>query len=234
MGMSTQQLSMTFDELARARTCLRARAPPPGRGGASSQVEDRLVAGVQPHGHVDYNLALLHGPGATEAAPGVLDVVDSAGVPAMVMLAGEGLAAADVLGDAGWVCTGALPFMARSHGPACDDPGVRLLEAGELAATRSLAAAAFGVPEEVTAIVFDDSALSRPDTRVYGLFDEGELRCCSLTVWVEGAFSVGWALSTAPEHQRSGYGRRLLRASNHHRLHQRWSDPRPPDGITRR
>jgi GNAT superfamily N-acetyltransferase len=87
-----------------------------------------------------------------------------------------------------------------------------------MGAARALAAAAFGVPDEVGAIVFDDSAPTRPDTLVYGLTDEGELRCCSLTVWVDGAYSIGWALSTAPQHQRSGYGRRLIRASCHRRI----------------
>jgi GNAT superfamily N-acetyltransferase len=145
----------------------------------------------------------------------------------MVMLAGDGLAAADTLREAGWVCTGTLPFMARSHGPMCDDPGVRLLGAGELAAARSLSAAAFGVPEEVGAVVFDDAAGSRPDTWVYGLFEDGELRCCSLSAWIDGAFSIGWALSTAPEHQRSGYGRRLMRATNHHRS----THGGPPRGL---
>jgi GNAT superfamily N-acetyltransferase len=70
----------------------------------------------------------------------------------------------------------------------------------------------------VGAIVFDESTLSRPDARVYGLIEGGELRCCSLSVWIEESFSIGWALSTAPEHQRSGYGRRLMRATNFHRV----------------
>jgi GNAT superfamily N-acetyltransferase len=217
MEKSTQPLSMTFDELARARTCFGLGTAPWSERGELRVADDWWLA-LSLTGHVDYNLVLLHGPGATAAAPEVLDDVDSTGVPAMVMLAGEGLAAADVLGDAGWVCTGALPFMAKSHGPKCDDPGVRLLGADDLEGARCLAAAAFGVPEEVGAIVYDDAALTRPDTRIYGLFEEGELRCCSLTMWVEGEFSVGWALSTAPEHQRSGYGRRLIRASNHHRI----------------
>ena len=108
-------------------------------------------------GYVDYNLALLHGPGAVAATPRVLAAIETARVPAMVMLTGPGLAAADVLRDAGWVCTGAMPFMARSYGPMFDDPDVRLLGAGELADARALAAAAFGVPEEVGA------AVGRPD-----------------------------------------------------------------------
>jgi GNAT superfamily N-acetyltransferase len=217
MEQTALPLSMTFAELHRARTCFGlGTAPWSARGHLS--VEDDWWMALSLTRHVDYNLALLHGPTAVEAAAQVLDAIAEARVPAMVMLAGVGLAAADVLVESGWVCTGALPFMARSHGPMCDDPDVRLLGTDELPEARALAAAAFGVPEAVGAIVFDDDALSRPDTRVYGLFDDGELRCCSLTVWVDGAFSIGWALSTPPEHQRSGYGRRLIRASNYRRI----------------
>ena len=97
--------------------------------------------------------------------------------------------------------------MARIGGPAVDDPDVRRLAADDLPAARALAAAAFGVPEEVGAIVFADG------------FQDGVLRSFSFTQWVQGRYSVGWALSTAPDRQRSGYGRRLLRASTHHRIH---------------
>ena len=213
----SQPLSMTFAELPHARTCFGLGTAPWSERGRLEVEHDWWMA-LSLTRHVDYNLALLHGPTATEAAPSVLDAIADARVPAMVMLAGAGLAAADVLREAGWVCTGALPFMARSHGPMCDDPGVRLLGTEELEGARALAAAAFGAPEEVGAIVFDDDALFRPDTKVYGLIEDGELRCCSLTAWVDGAFSVGWALSTAPEHTRSGYGRRLIRASNYRRI----------------
>jgi len=217
MEQPAQPLSMTFDDLDRARRCFGLGTAPWSERGVL-EVENDWWLALSLTGYVDYNLALLHGPGAVAATPRVLAAIDSARVPAMVMLTGPGLAAADVLRDAGWVCTGAMPFMARSYGPMFDDPDVRLLGAGELADARALAAAAFGVPEEVGAIVFDDAAPSRPGTRVNGLIEGGELRCCSLTVWIEGDFSIGWALSTAPEHQRSGYGRRLMRATNYQRI----------------
>jgi len=226
MEQPTQPLAMAFAEVPHARTCYGLGTAPWSAAGRLEVEEDWWMALSLTH-HVDYNLALLHGPTAVDATAHVLASVADADVPAVVMLTGAGLAAADVLHESGWVCTGSLPFMAKSQGPMCDDPAVRLLGPGELAGARALAAAAFGVPEEVGAIVFDDGALARPDTRVYGLTDEGELRCCSLTVWVEGAFSVGWALSTAPEHQRSGYGRRLIRASNFRRI----ADGGPPRAL---
>lgn len=166
--------------------------------------------------YIDYNLALVHG--GSEVARHVLDEVTGAAVPALIMLAGSGLAAGDLLTEAGWVCTGALPFMGKDHGPAEEDPQVRLLVQRDLVEARRLAAAAFGVPEEVGAIVYAEEALVRPGARMWGLFEGDALRCCSVSQYVGDRFSVGWALSTAPEHQRSGYGRRLMRASAARRL----------------
>jgi len=167
---------------------------------------------------VDYNMALLHGDGSADAAPHVLDEVAAARVPAVVMLAGAGLSAGEVLREAGWVCTGALPFMARDTGPAELDPCFRELEPGDLAAARRLAGRAFGVPDEVGAILFADDALEREGAHLWGVFDDGELRCCSASVWIGDEYSVGWGLSTAPEHRRGGYARRLLRSSAARRL----------------
>jgi len=168
--------------------------------------------------YVDYNMALLHGDSAVGAAAGVLDEVATAGVPAVIMLAGAGLAAAEVLRDAGWVCTGALPFMARDRGPADLDPCFRQLGSDDLDEARSLAGRAFGVPDEVGAILFTEEALRREGTRMWGVYEDDELRCCSCSVWIGDEYSVGWGLSTAPEHQRAGYARRLMRSSAARRL----------------
>ena len=167
--------------------------------------------------YVDYNLALLHGDTAVAAAPEVIERVTAAKVPAVIMLAGAGLTAAHALQDAEWVCTGALPFMARDRGPAAHHPDARELVRAELPEARRLAGRAFGVPDEVGSIIFADNALGRAGTRVWGVFDKGELRCCSVSRW-EGGYSAGWGLSTDPAFQRSGYARRLLRASAAHRL----------------
>jgi GNAT superfamily N-acetyltransferase len=206
-------------DLALARTCY-GRGTAPWSAGGRLEVEDDWWLALSHTPYVDYNLSLLHGPSSGEAVSHVLDAIGRARRPALVMLAGAGLGAADALGEAGWVCTGTQPFMARTAGPAVEDPAARPLRTEELAEARVLAGSAFGVPEEVSAIVYSEEALDRPDTRAWGLFEDGILRCCSLAVWVDGLFNVGWALATAPEHQRSGYGRRLLRASNFYRLHR--------------
>jgi GNAT superfamily N-acetyltransferase len=182
------------------------------------QVEDDWWIALSMTSYVDYNLALIHGQRGAEMAPTVLDEVVRAKVPSLVMLAGDGLGAADVLREAGWVCVGARPFMGKDFGPAEDDPQVRLLEPHELADARRLTAAAFGVPDEVGAIVFAEDALGREDCRLWGLFEDGTMLCCLADRYVDSTYCVCWSLATAPENQRSGYGRRLLRASSAHRL----------------
>ena len=208
---------IAFADVPAARTGYGEAAGVWGSAGVHEVHDDWWLAlSLTPY--VDYNLALLHGDSAVGAAPGVVERVTAAGVPAVVMLAGAGLAAAPVLADAGWVCTGALPFMARDRGPAEHHPDVRELRPDELPEARRLAGRAFGVPEEVGAIIFADATLERAGARVWGVFDEGQLRCCSVSQWVDGTWSAGWGLSTDPDHQRSGYGRRLLRASAARRL----------------
>lgn len=93
------------------------------------------------------------------------DDLASARILTLIMLAGTGLRSADTLAEAGWVSTGALPFMGKMHGTAEDDSAVRLLKTNELADTRRLAAGVFGVPEEVGAIVFADALLEQQDCR---------------------------------------------------------------------
>ena len=168
--------------------------------------------------YFDYNLALIHGEHGADAVPQVLDEVKNAHVPAVIMLAGAGLRAASALADAGWVCTGALPFMGKERGPLHDDLDVRLLEQRDLTQARALTSSAFGVAEAVGAIVYAEDALERECTRFWGLFEEDVLRCCSVSQYVDGRYSVGWALATAPERQRAGYGRRLMRASAARRM----------------
>ncbi len=208
--------SLPADDLRRARTCFGLGTIAWSHAGGLRVEEDWWLA-LSGTPHVDYNLALLHGPAALDAATHVIDTIGEAGVPAVIMLAGAGLGAVGTLSEAGWVCTGTLPFMERASGPCVDDPAVRLLEPRELADARALVVTAFGVPDEVGAIVYTEEALARPDTLAWGLFEDGALRCCSLSVWVRDAYSVGWALATAPDRQRSGYGRRLMRATNYHR-----------------
>lgn len=209
--METPLNPIQFADLPAARTCY-------GLGTAVWSAHSRhhvepdwwiALSGTR---YVDYNLALIHGDRPGEVASQVLDEIRTANVPAVIMLAGPGLRAVEPLKDAGWVCTGAMPFMSKHGGTAETDPGFRQLEQHELAAARKLTAAAFDVPDEVGAIVYADGQLDRPDCRTWGLFEDGTLLSCALSVYVENKYSVGWALATAPENQRAGYGRRMVRA----------------------
>ena len=215
--MDASPTPIPFADLPEARTAY-------GRGTAvwaatgRLEVEDDWWLALSGTPYVEYNLALIHGDRGAEVVPTVVDQVAAAGVPALVLLAGGGLAAAEGLREAGWVCTGVMPFMGKDHGPAGEDTCMRPLVQDDLADARHLSAAAFGVPDEVGAIVYAEDALSRRDAHFWGLFEDGVLRCCSVSQYVGDRFSVGWALSTAPEHQRSGFGRRLMRASAARRL----------------
>ncbi len=209
--MDTSPNPIQFADLPAARTCY-GLGTAVWSSHAKHQVEPDFWIALSGTRYVDYNLALIHGDGAAEVAPHVLDEIRSADLPSLIMLAGPGLRSVGILRDAGWVCTGALPFMSKHGGTAASDPDFRQLEPHELAAARALTAAAFDVPDEVGAIVYADRQLQRPDCRTWGLFEDGTLMSCALSMYVENRFSVGWALATAPEHQRAGYGRRMVRA----------------------
>jgi len=209
--VETSPNPIQFADLPTVRTCY-------GQGTAAWSAHHRhhvepdwwiALSGTR---HVDYNLALIHGDQPAEAAAQVLDEIRTAKVPAVIMLAGPGLRAVEPLKEAGWVCTGAMPFMSKHGGIDENDPSFRQLEQHELAAARALTAAAFDVPDEVGAIIYADDRLHRPDCRIWGLFEDGALVSCAASVYVEHKYSVGWALATAPENQRAGYGRRMVRA----------------------
>jgi hypothetical protein len=52
------------------------------------------------------------------------------------MLAAASLGGVGAVGDAGWVSTGTLPFMARRVGSAFNDPAVRRIQTQELPKAR--------------------------------------------------------------------------------------------------
>ncbi len=207
--MDTSPNPIQFADLPDVRTCY-GMGTAVWSAHAKHQVEPDFWIALSGTRYVDYNLALIHGDG--EVASHVVEEVRSAGLPSLIMLAGPGLRSVGVLRDEGWVCTGALPFMSKHAGIAESDPNFRRLGPGELAAARALTAAAFDVPDEVGAIVYAEEQLSRSDFRTWGLFEDGTLVSCAASVYVENRYSVGWALATAPENQRAGYGRRVVRA----------------------
>jgi GNAT superfamily N-acetyltransferase len=178
-------------------------------------VEEDWWMGLSGSPHVDYNMALLHGQSAVEVAPTVLGEITAAKVPSVIMLAGAGLAASQVLADAGWVTISAAPFMIQPAGRAEPDPAVRQLRRDELQAAHALASGAFGIPVEVGTIVYADYPVEL-GYRSWGLF-EGDDLVCAVASADEDIYRVGWALATDPARQRNGYAGRMLRALAHER-----------------
>ena len=158
----------------------------------------------------DYNQALVHGDDAREVLPEVLARVDAVGRPSVLALAGAGLASAQQLADAGWVCVGALPFMYREARRGERDARVRSLREADLASARDVLTATFDVSPDAAASLFQPSLLARDDVRTWGLFDP-VLVSVAVTVEVGDDLYVGWALATAPGHQHRRYGSSLLR-----------------------
>jgi GNAT superfamily N-acetyltransferase len=162
----------------------------------------------------DYNQALLYGEDADEIAPQVLALIDELAQPCVVFLAGPGLAAAQQLGDRGWVCVGALPFMYRPARQATPDPRVASLSLADLSAARTLLMTSFDVAPDACALLFQPRLLEREDARAWGLFDP-ELASVAITAEVGDGLYVGWALATLPSQQRRGLGSSLLRHIDH-------------------
>lgn len=158
---------------------------------------------------IDYNTALFYGEDAEEVIPEALGRIDEVGAPTLVCLAGFGLRAAQHLVDAGWVCAGTLPLMYGDPRPGREDPQVRLLREADLDAARDVVARAFDIPPEDAATLYHPGLTARSDVLAWGLFDP-ELVLCSVEALVGEEFFVGWALATAPGHQRRGYASRYL------------------------
>lgn len=158
----------------------------------------------------DYNQGLLHGDDARAVLPELLARVDEVGRPTVLSLAGAGLASAQQLSDAGWVCVAALPFMYRAARPGQVDERVRFLAPDELEAARGVLSSTFDVAPDSAGALFRPELLGRAGTRAWGLFDPS-LVSVAVTVEVGDDCYVGWALATAPQHQQRRYGSSLLR-----------------------
>lgn len=163
---------------------------------------------------VDYNVLVVHDGEVTAGISHALDTVAGAAVPALIMVAGRGLAGVDQLAQAGWVCVGATPFMVadltsgRSY-TAEAEPAVRPLAAEELGSARGLIADAFDLDSELAAVALPDTVAEKPHLEAWGLFEQETLACCVSTASVDGALAV-WSMGTPRSRQRAGLGRRLL------------------------
>jgi GNAT superfamily N-acetyltransferase len=176
------------------------------------RVEDSWWAALSGVRSVDYNVVCWHGP--EPAIADGLELVKQAGVPAVQMLAGPALAAAQELSDAEWVCIGTTPVMALDLTGVvdwADDPAVSLVGLDGLTKVRSVVEETFGVTPELARIAVPDLALTDPEVQVWTLVEDDDLKSCVATITVDGVI-VGWSMATPPRYQRQGLGRRLLTA----------------------
>ena len=185
----------------------------------------------------DYNLALVHGGDVTAHAQHVYETLTEAGHPSIVLLAGDGLGAAQVLADHGWVCAGSLDLTYLVAHDAPIDPGLRVLGEDDMVHARELAAATFGIAPGTAAVAYADVVARTTGVEVIGIFDDADaddgaaaLQSCTLLV-DSGPIRTVWSLGTRTGRQRRGYANRLIRAGAAHTHAQR--GPVAMCGLTR-
>lgn len=161
--------------------------------------------------HPDYNMALVSDGDVHAHAVASSRILLDGGLPGVILLAGPGLAAAQVLADAGWAVVASMPLMVGVMPPdspfrelSRHDPRMRRGTVEDLPRARRIIARAFGVDEATAAVVYSERVLSRPGMEMLVLEDEGEIGCVSL-VHQEGDIATNWALATDPTRRRRGY-----------------------------
>jgi GNAT superfamily N-acetyltransferase len=161
---------------------------------------------------LDYNLACCASSTSSILTECCIAPVVQLGNPAIIILAGPGLATAQSLVQAGWVSVGALPFMGLMHRPAlehADRSGIRRLERDDLATARQILEMSHELDPESSVAAIPDGVVEGSDIEAWGVHEEGRMVGCLTTV-MESGFVVVWSMAVLPEHQGRGHGRRLL------------------------
>lgn len=181
------------------------------------RVEDDHWIAFSGQRHVSYNLACCHSSRAEVLVDGCLDPTMELKKPAIIMLAGPGLASAMRLVDQGWVTVGSLPLMTlTSSSPWPTVPVERSvrcvpLTIDELPEARELLADCYTLDRATAAIAIPDRALDNADQSIWGCYADGHL-VSSVTTVIEDGLVVIWSMATSREHRGRGYGRHLLDA----------------------
>ena len=168
----------------------------------------KAMSGVR---SVDYNVLVCHG-GDPSLVQKSLDTVAAANCPSMIMLAGPGLAGAQILIDAGWVCVGTSPIMSLQNAGDRDldvDPGVSEARPADLPGVWETLCETFGLTPSLARVAIPEDVFERDGSSVWTLTVDGIVRACVATVIVERALMV-WSMATHPAWQHRGYGRKLL------------------------
>jgi hypothetical protein len=119
---------------------------------------------------VNFNLAFSRSADSDVLAHHCLQPILDQGKPGIIMLAGPGLATAQLLADAQWVNIGARPLMLLEPLPAVkpDPAGVRALAGDELDLARQVIMATFGVDHASAKAAIPESVATRDDVTVWG------------------------------------------------------------------
>ncbi len=162
--------------------------------------------------NVNYNVAFCQSSDPAVLIDHCLQPVLDLGRPAIIMLAGAGLASAQQLAEVGWVVVGALPLMllTQRSGPGGAGSGVRGLSGQELSLARELLADTYGLDDASALAAVPDSVVERDGMGAWGLFDGPVLASCFTGIVEDGLFVV-WSMATRHQCQGLGYGSRLLR-----------------------
>jgi GNAT superfamily N-acetyltransferase len=160
---------------------------------------------------VDYNVACCQSSDNDVLVHHCLEPLLDLKKPGIIMLAGPGLATAQKLVDASWVVVAALPLMLLEgrNLPDVDGSGVRALTKDDLPEARSILTDTYSMSDAVTAVAVPVAAVEDPTLGAWGLFD-GDRMVSVLTSATEDGLAVVWSMTTRPQDQGKGYGRRLL------------------------
>jgi GNAT superfamily N-acetyltransferase len=175
------------------------------------QVTDDWWVACSGRMNVNYNLACCQSSRPDALVEHCLQPLLDLGKPAIIMLAGSGLANAQRLVESGWVTVGALPLMVMDDRTptTIDGAGARSLTDDELPLARELLIDTYGLDDGTAEAAVPGLALEREDMGVWGLFDGGRMVSCFTSI-VEDGMLVVWSMATRTDCQGRGFGRQLL------------------------
>ncbi len=154
---------------------------------------------------LEANTVLLHGSDP-ERVPQVMNGLTKEGIAGLVFLAGDAATHGDRAPE-GWVEIGALPAMHADLTEAslpCDER-VRLAHEGDVEALMN----GFGMGDPADEHLLEPLRRPSPAMQMWVLEQDGALISTATAAFVDDTVSL-WAMGTAPEHRRRGYGSALL------------------------
>ncbi len=186
--------------IGRSSTDLRRTLGAAGRLWASPahhEVCDEWWLACSGQRNVNYNVAFSQSSSPSVLVEHCLQPLLDLGLPAIIMLAGAGLATAQTLSEAGWVTVGALPLMTLTtrNGSGGDESDIRRLGADDLPAARELLSDTYGLDDGSAMAAVPDALVADDGLGAWGVFDGQQLASC-FTGIVENGLFVVWSMAT--------------------------------------